>query len=117
NVVLATANGILVQYDRNGAANQELVRIDSATLTFPRFNLSGSISPFDPDGSGPQPAIPGLVVRSTGFTLGQAQLCYGCTPPPGGSTLTAGSGGPALSIGSILTLNDIRVGVTNFDVD
>src|SRR5262249_24063957 len=107
DVVNAQADNILVQYDPKGADDQELIRIDSATLTFPAIHLTGTISPF-PIGNGQ--FIPGLVVRQNGFTLGQAQLIYA----PGGSsnsaTPTAGNG-PQIRIGNIIQFNDIRIGV------
>ena len=42
------ADGIVIGYDPKGPADQELVRINSATLTFPRFGISGSIRPTAP---------------------------------------------------------------------
>jgi hypothetical protein len=102
DVVQAVAEGISIQYDPEGEDNQELVSIDRATLTFPTFNISGEISPFDPDPADPNnDLIPGLVVRGNGFTLGQAQIIYNNT----------------ISLGSILDLDDLRIGVTNFEVN
>ena len=123
NVVNVTASGILVQYDPMGDAHQELVRINSASITFEKFDLTGTISPFNPHPNDPNSvAIPGLVVRRDGFTLGQAELIYGGVNTPANQQLTAGSGTPMdgsgkIKFGSILTFNDLRVGVTNFTVN
>ncbi len=99
-----TAAGIQIQYDpADTSPDQELVRIDKAKIKF-----LGTLSSFgeieissinDPDHAGQK--IPGLVVRKNGFTLGQALF----TKP-----------GP-FDFGSILHLDDIRIGVTNFDVN
>jgi hypothetical protein len=103
NVVEGRAQGIVVQYDPAADKTQELVRIDRATLTFPKFGVSGEIAPFDPDPKKQGDEIPGLVVRGDGFTLGQAELSFG---PANG-----------IQLGSILQFDDLRVGVTNFRVN
>src|SRR5262249_48284319 len=117
DVVHGQADNILVQYDPKGADDQELVRIDSATLTFPKIHLTGQISPFDTDLGNPNnPLIPGLVIRQNGFTLGQAQLIY--APGAANNTATPTQGnGPQISIGGIVRFNDVRIGVTNFTVN
>src|SRR6267142_3158438 len=103
NVVKAEASGILVQYDPAAGPSQELVRIRSASLTFPTFGLTGQIDQIpDPNHAGQ--FIPGLVVRGNGFTLGQAVLRF--TP----------SAGNTIGISGILEFKDLRIGVTNFDV-
>ena len=86
-----TATDIRVAYDPQGAADQQLVVVNSINIDFPRLNASARITPFDPSGNRnvelgnnqPLPTgwIPGLVVRRNGFRLGQAELCYGCAQP------------------------------------
>ncbi len=97
NVFMATATGIAVQYDPNGPANQTLVSLASASLTFPKFGVTGSIMPYTPPGTGAK-TIPGLVVREDGFQLGQGSLTFK---------------GP-FTVGSVVQFNDLTVGVTNF---
>jgi hypothetical protein len=46
--------------------NQELVRVESAKVTFPSFGLSGMIKPFDPNTAVTGDEIPGLVIRQIG---------------------------------------------------
>src|SRR5207245_1428218 len=90
DVVKVTAEGIVIQFDPGltGAAgrSQELVRINSAKVLFPKFGVQGEIRPFDPSTGhnvtlGPNDAstglIPGLVVRRNGFTIGTAELSIG----------------------------------------
>src|SRR4029079_4472738 len=91
-------------------ASQELVRITSASVTFPKFNVVGSIDEIP--ASGNNPAIPGLVVRQNGFSVGQAQLrCGGASP-----TLQTTNNQPFISLGGVLEMDDLRIGVTNFSV-
>ena len=47
NVTKLRAWAIEVSYDPEGGAAQELVKINSATLLMPRFNIRGTIRPFD----------------------------------------------------------------------
>lgn len=80
-VVTVEAAGIVINYDPAGNRTQEMVRIDSASITFPAINIRGSISPFDLEPNNPSNALlPGLIVRRNGFTLGQAELQYGGIP-------------------------------------
>src|SRR5207253_7567117 len=120
------AKGIQNQYDPNAKdasgqpkKDQEIVRIDAASFTFPKSALRGSISTFTPPGG---PAMPGLVVRQNGFSLGRAEIRYGGVTPAPNPQLpqqpgTVASGGKKIKIGSILELDDIRVGVQNFTVN
>ncbi|MBI3875270.1 MAG: hypothetical protein HY300_04795, partial [Verrucomicrobia bacterium] len=115
DVVHVEASNIRVQYDPAGADTQELVRIDSATISFPKVHLAGQISPYN---TGTE-VLPGLVVRRDGFKLGQAEIIYGGTVTAGSTAATnttpnAAANDP-IRIGP-LTFNDIRVGVTNFEV-
>ncbi|MCG8701351.1 MAG: hypothetical protein MI922_25075, partial [Bacteroidales bacterium] len=99
-VLTAKASGILVQYDPDGNENQELIRIDRAQLDFALFPVSAEISPYQ-DPNDPTRMIPGLIVRSNGFGLGQAQFLYD----------------QSLGFQSSLTLDDLMIGVTDFEVD
>ncbi|MFM7072750.1 MAG: hypothetical protein ACKO38_13260, partial [Planctomycetota bacterium] len=76
---------------------QEILKVDSATVTIPKINVSGSVNPYTRKNG---TRIPGLVVRGNGFHLGDAQLSY--TAP--------------ISLGSFLELRDIRAGVTGFGI-
>ncbi|CAB5140735.1 diguanylate cyclase/phosphodiesterase (GGDEF & EAL domains) with PAS/PAC sensor(s), partial [Olavius algarvensis associated proteobacterium Delta 3] len=115
NVVLAGAKGIEIKYDpaydpkENNGAVQELVVIQTASVSFPLLKVSGSIKPFKTTAG---TTIPGLVVRSDGFALGTAELCYGC----GNSSLSTTNGNAAIKLGSLLEFDDIRIGVSNFGV-
>ncbi|MCX5670553.1 MAG: hypothetical protein NTU94_04440, partial [Planctomycetota bacterium] len=118
DVVQIQAEGISIAYDPAGPVTQELVRIESAAVAFPKFNVRGSISQYDPTpGSVPGDEIPGLVVRKNGFQLGTAELRYGGNS----GNLEAVPGTPTaadkkIRLGSILELNDIRIGVQNFGI-
>ncbi|MBT7092794.1 MAG: hypothetical protein HN936_06090, partial [Bacteroidetes bacterium] len=117
NVVEASATGVVFGYDpfydpgsdpQNPEAaltGQQILSIDQASLSFPLINISGEISSYDPDGSGGQAAIPGLVIWEKGFRFGTTQICYGCEGDE-----------PAINIGNILKFDDIRVGISNFEV-
>jgi hypothetical protein len=112
NVLKANAEGILVSWDPekdkdgNGQIssaeqaaydNQEIVRLNAASIEITKLNLAGALRPYKRrDGT----TIPGLVVRNNGFQLGEAELSY------------TGE----LNFGSILKLKDIRAGVADFGV-
>ena len=121
NVVNVSATGIAVTYNPAGPSNQTLVVVDSATISFPELNLTGAILPFNPatgqsvaGNSTAKGLIPGLTVYENGFTLGEAELIYGV----GGQTSSLSTTGssPTISLGGIVTFNDIRIGVQNFSV-
>ncbi|RLC10571.1 MAG: hypothetical protein DRH43_06050, partial [Deltaproteobacteria bacterium] len=126
NVLLATAEGVKIQYDpsydpaEHNGESQKLITILKASLSFPKFKISGSIQPYDPDGpSGPEAPIPGLIIRTDGFRFGTAEICYGCTDPQSttGAPVTPGTTTePAIKLGSILEFDDIRFGISNFGV-
>ncbi|MFM8474302.1 MAG: hypothetical protein ACKOEO_00710, partial [Planctomycetaceae bacterium] len=113
DVLLAKATGVTIQYNPERDTNndgtvssaeqsaydaQEILRLQSASVTITKLDLTGSLSPYTRrDGS----VIPGLVVRNNGFHLGQAELQY--------------SGD--LNFGSILKLDDIRAGIADFGVN
>ena len=110
NVVNVFATGIAVTYNPAGPSNQTLVVIDSATISFPELNLTGTIQPV----TTAKGLIPGLTVYENGFTLGEAELIYGV----GGQTssLSTMSSSPTISLGGLVTFNDIRIGVQDFSV-
>ncbi|HLQ76232.1 MAG TPA: hypothetical protein VK210_02700, partial [Terriglobia bacterium] len=119
NVLKVTGSGIVINYDpnydpaTNGGLPQQLVVVQTATITFPRFGVTGAILPHG--------TTPGLVVYDNGFAIGQAMLIYdpsGTTPAPAGSSTLAPSGGSTgkISFGSILEFDDLRIGVTDFNV-
>ena len=126
DVVIVTATGIRVDYDPNydpelnNSLPQQLMVVQTAIITFPKIGISGTISPFE--------GKPGLVITTDGFTLGEAQLIYdpdgGALPAnpnaqqPAATTATnTQQPGAKIRIGSVLELDDIRVGVQNFEVD
>ena len=111
NVVNVVAQGIQISYDPAGGSHQQLVVIQSAAISFPSFNITGTIAPFQPATG---PSVPGLVVYEDGFALGQAELDYGVSTSA--NNLTTTNGASAVSLGNILTFKDIRVGVENFSV-
>ena len=123
DVVTITAEGIQIQYDPAGPISQELLRINSATVVFPKFGVRGIIRPFDPNAGhnvtdpGNAPGIvPGLVVRGNGFSLGVVEIRIGGTPAPNSTPGTATAGDGKIRLGSILEFDDIRIGVQNFSV-
>ena len=109
NVVTVLGSGIQIHVDPNydpakhGGAPQEIVVVNSASVSFPSLGVTGLIAPYS-DGT---TTIPGLVVRSNGFQLGRAELQF----RPGGP-----GAGSAIKLGSILEFDDLRIGVENFGV-
>jgi len=113
DVLKAEATGVTIQYnperdtDNDGTVsaaeqaaydNQEILSLESASVTISPLNLKGSLSPYTRDTG---TVIPGLLVRNNGFQLGQAEIAY------------TGN----LNFGSILRLDDIRAGITDFGVN
>ena len=112
---------------------QDLVTVDSAEIYFPTLQVRGRIDPHDPDPNVDGDEIPGLVIRTDGFQIGTAELAYGVTYD-GQQTNTDAAGqlnkvnddpnrpstaqdnDDKLRIGSVLALDDIRIGVRNFEV-
>ena len=110
---------------RPAATSQELLRINSATIVFPKLGvtrLDPAVRPERRATTSTDPArragiIPGLVVRGNGFTLGVAELRHRrrrLRRTARAATATAGDG--KIRLGSILEFDDIRIGVQNFSV-
>ncbi|NMM34939.1 MAG: hypothetical protein HHJ13_13255, partial [Phycicoccus sp.] len=130
NVARIQATGIRFGYDPKGAADQELVRINTATITFPSFGINGSLRPYNPalssnisannDQTLAAGVIPGLTVYGNGFKLGTAELAYGLPPTTGtpdpANALTPSAPDKKITIGGILELDDIRIGVSGLEV-
>ena len=110
NVVNVSAQGIAITYNPAGPSNQQLVVINSAAISFPELNLAGVIQPV----TTAKGTVPGLTVYENGFTLGEAELIYGVSGQS--SSLSTTTGSPAISLGGIVTFNDIRIGVQDFSV-
>ncbi len=133
DVVTVTAEGITIRHDPAGPIDQEIVRIDEAVIQFQRFAVRGMIRTFDPTPGTlgtPGPVgdeIPGLVIRGNGFTLGVAELCFGCAvlplvpgtspttgqPLPPTQPLTPNTNQAAIRLGPV-EFDDIRFIVENF---
>ena len=124
NVAILSATGVVIGYDPAAGIGQRLIVINSATIDLPRFNVRGSLSPYNPStrsnitannddtlGTG---VIPGLVIRDNGFDLGTAELSYGVAGASNSLQTTASDG--KISFGGILVLDDIRVGVSGLSV-
>jgi hypothetical protein len=105
-----SAQGIAITYNPAGPSNQQLVVINSAAISFPELNLAGVIQPV----TTAKGTVPGLTVYENGFTLGEAELIYGVSGQS--SSLSTTNGSPAISLGGIVTFNDIRIGVQDFSV-
>ncbi|MBF0452316.1 MAG: hypothetical protein HQK75_16560, partial [Candidatus Magnetomorum sp.] len=121
NLFVAAAEGVHFGYDPDykleddpnpdaKRTGQTLLTIDSATIAFPRFGISGQIQTYN--------EIPGLTVWEKGFRLGTGMIAYGVdlstyTDMP---VSTGESDGKSLKIGNILELDDIRFGVSNFGI-
>ena len=141
NVAKLTAEGVVFGYtpraaDATGPDTQELLRIATATITFPTLGVTGSLRPYDPsqginvdppaEGELAPGLMPGLVVRANGFSLGTAELAYGLPPfPPGsapqpGNQLTKSPGAPGtdknINLFGLIELDDLRVGVQGLSV-
>ena len=69
DVVVVAATGIKIGYDPNATGPQELLRLQSASVTFQAVGLSANIGP-----SSQRPY--GLIVRSDGFDLGHLDVTY-----------------------------------------
>lgn len=129
-IIEARATGIEVGYDpnydpaqdteneRSDLTGQTLLVVEEISVTIPVIGLTGSVSPYDPDGAGPAEEIPGLVVWENGFRIGTATLTYGVdSSEPGASAASSSDGnGGTIGIGGIIEFDDIRVGITNFEV-
>ncbi|MEI7700245.1 MAG: hypothetical protein WCK86_10635, partial [Planctomycetia bacterium] len=113
DVLLAEANGVTIQYNPEQDTNndgtvssaeqaaydaQEILSLQSASVTITKLDLKGSLGPYTRSNG---TVIPGLVVRNNGFHLGTAEMQYGGD----------------LSFGSILQLDDIRAGISDFGVN
>ncbi|HCP10758.1 MAG TPA: hypothetical protein DIT89_00340, partial [Planctomycetaceae bacterium] len=112
DVLLAEATGVTIQYnperdtDNDGSVsaaeqtaydNQQILVLQNASVTITKLDVTGSLRPHTRrDGT----VIPGLVVRNNGFHLGEAEIMY--------------SGD--LDFGSVLNLDDVRAGITDFGV-
>ncbi|MFO0534858.1 MAG: beta strand repeat-containing protein, partial [Planctomyces sp.] len=113
DVLKAEASGVTIQYNPERDTNndgtvssaeqaaydsQEILRLQNASVTITKLGLTGSLGPWTrSDGT----VIPGLVVRNNGFHLGTAQMQY--------------SGD--LSFGSILQLDSVTAGISDFGVN
>ena len=87
SVLTADASGVLITYNpADSDPHQQLVQIDSGTITFGQFNISGSLT--------------NLTIYKDGFSFDSVTIAY------------TGS----ISLGSILTLKDPSVTLTNFGV-
>lgn len=131
-IIEARAAGVAVGYDPNynpeedteneraAITGQTLVVIDEIAVTIPIIGLTGSVSSYDPDGAGPQEEIPGLVIWENGFRIGTAMLTYGVNAAEAKASDTraarAEGGDGKIGISGIIEFDDIRVGITNFEV-
>jgi hypothetical protein len=113
DVLTADASGITIQFnpekDTNNDGvvsgeeqstydNQEILRLNSASLTITKLSLTGSLKPYTKrDGT----TIPGLVVRNNGFHLGEASITYG----------------GEINFASILKIQGITAGIADFGVN
>jgi hypothetical protein len=116
DVVNVTANGININYDPSFGAEgsetegvaQELVNISEAVIKVPSVNIQGTLQ--------------GVVIRDNGFTLGLAEICYGCLGVANTGTALNADGSAAanqtaaIKIGTLLEFDDIRIGVKDFTV-
>jgi len=95
-----------------------LVRIESASIVFPKFSIKGEIRQYDPNPYVDGDELPGLLIRTDGFALGVAELTFGYDDPnaqmvdENGNVVEPSS----IKFGSILEFDDIRIGVQNFVV-
>ncbi|MDB4411102.1 hypothetical protein N9182_00820, partial [bacterium] len=117
DVVNVTARGITINYDPAFGAEgsetagmaQELVKIDNAVIQIPAVNIQGTLND--------------VTIRDNGFTLGNAEICYGCLDSPNSGTALNDDGtarsdqNTAIKFGSILEFDDIRIGVNDFTVN
>ena len=78
----------------------------SATVSLPEFGVSAGVQSYTytPTGTTTSVTLPGLTIWDNGFTIGKA------------FATVSGTNGQPLSLGSILTFNDLTLSVTDFDV-
>ncbi len=132
NVARLQATGIKVTYDPKGAADQEIVKVNTATITFPSFGITGSIRPYDPATSsnipknndrGSRRRGDSRASRSTATASGSARpnspTAWRRRPPgsvPDPNALTPTAPDKKITFGGILELDDIRIGISGLDV-
>ena len=73
--------GVFIVKGETSHPPQEILRLNTASMTFPSFGLSGLIQPyFDPGqgtaNDGDERIVPGLVVTTAGLHIGRAELRY-----------------------------------------
>ncbi len=117
NAVTITASGIQFNYDpsfnpntapsnsslggmhgTDGLYHQKYLTINSGSVYLPEFGVTASIAPDKANN------LPGLTIWDNGFTIGTATVSV------------TGSNGTPLTLGSILSFNNLAVSVTDFDV-
>ncbi len=82
----------------DGLYHQKYLTISSATVSLPEFGVSAGVQPDTSAG------LPGLTIWDNGFTIGTAFVTV------------SGSNGQPLTLGSILSFNNLTVSVKDFDV-
>jgi hypothetical protein len=114
--VEVTASGIVAKYDphyraeKNNNLPQQYLIVQTATVSFPRFGVTGIIAPSQ--------GVPGLVIYDGGFKLGEATLIY--KPGAANNSLSqapATTASTPIRFGSLLEFDDLRIGVKNFQMD
>jgi len=115
DIVRVNAKGIEFGYDpnydpaANGGEAQKIFEVkDFIGISFDRIKVAGVITS--------TAELPALTVRTNGFKIGSAILAYGVTLSGAGELTHDASDGPAIKLGSILEFDDIRIGITNFEV-
>ncbi|MFM8572265.1 MAG: hypothetical protein ACKOAU_11770, partial [Pirellula sp.] len=114
NVLKIGASDILFNWDpnydptKNGNAPQQILVVQSALLTVPRFGVTGTIAPAD--------GKPGLVVYDNGFDIGDASLMYKPGSAAGSTLNSTGAPGKKIGFKGLIEFDDLRLGVTNFKV-
>jgi hypothetical protein len=140
-VVRARGTGLKISYDpaydatKFGGQSQKILELGSATIEVIPVGVTGVIQPYTDDNGTPgntadDRTIPGLVVRTDGFSLGRAELRYtpgtapqSCplptpaVPSPVCTTPAGSANAPStINFGSLIQFDDLRVGVEDLSV-
>jgi hypothetical protein len=74
DVLSITGSTIDVTYDPNGADDQEIVVVDTLSITITPIHLTGTLGHYTRPSDGTD--MPGLVIRKNGFAIGSASIQY-----------------------------------------
>ncbi len=74
DVLSITGTTIDITYDPNGTDDQEIIVVDTLTITITPIHLTGTLGHYTRPSDGTD--MPGLVIRNNGFAIGSASITY-----------------------------------------